>query len=130
MERVGDLERKVKLQYFFRQLNKNSDKLPFTENSNWIPPDKFMTSEIHTKLAELRSEVLNLNILKDKQNLSFEEKSALQNLKSNDKLVIKKADKGSATVIMYKSDYIRESERQLNNSNHYRKISRITRYRV
>ena len=41
---------------------------------------------------------------------------------SNPKIVIKKADKGSAVVVMNKDDYLREGYRQLSDSNFYEKI--------
>jgi hypothetical protein len=41
------------------------------------------------------------------------ERTALQNLRSNEDIIIKPADKGSAVVVMDKSAYIREAERQL-----------------
>ena len=44
-----------------------------------------------------------------------EERKALQRLKERQDIVITKADKGGATVIWDVEDYIRESERQLNN---------------
>ena len=46
-------------------------------------------------------------------NLTPVEGTALQNLRSNEDIIIKPADKGSAVVDMDKSAYIREAERQL-----------------
>jgi hypothetical protein len=122
MKSLDSLEQKFKLQYFFKQLAKKSKKLPFTGKSNWSPPTKFIPPGILTIIKELKSEVQNLNTVKNNQNLSPGEISALEVLKNNKKIVIKKADKGSATVIMYRHDYIREADRQLNNSSHYMSI--------
>jgi hypothetical protein len=41
------------------------------------------------------------------------ERTALQNLRSNEDIIIKPADKGSAVVVMDKSAYIQEAERFL-----------------
>jgi hypothetical protein len=41
------------------------------------------------------------------------ERTALQNLRYNEDIIIKPADKGSAVVDIDKSAYIREAERQL-----------------
>ena len=41
---------------------------------------------------------------------------------SNPDIIIKPADKGSATVIMNKSDYINEGYRQLNDVRYYKQI--------
>ena len=57
------------------------------------------------------------------QNLSKEEKDLLHQLKTNKTIEIKKADKGSAVVIMDTSDYIREAERQLSDTNFYVRTS-------
>ena len=55
-------------------------------------------------------------------NLSKEERSALYSLKERDDIVIKPADKGSAVVVMDKSDYIQEAERQLSDNRFYKKL--------
>jgi hypothetical protein len=55
-------------------------------------------------------------------NLTRAERQALSELKNMPQIVIKPADKGSAIVIMNKTDYITEAERQLNNHTHYRAV--------
>ena len=55
-------------------------------------------------------------------NLSPEELEALKQSRSDNSIVIKKADKGSTVVIMNRDDYIAEVERQLNNSKFYKKL--------
>lgn len=67
--------------------------------------------------------VEELDEYKDKPNLSFKQLSALKQLKNKRHLIIKKADKGSACVIMNKCNYIIEATRQLSNEKHYKKIS-------
>ena len=52
-------------------------------------------------------------------NLSFEERSALKDLKSNVKLVIREADKGCSVVVMDRQRYIEEGYRQLNDTSVY-----------
>ena len=47
-------------------------------------------------------------------NISSGERAALKALRTRNDIVIKKADKNNICVIMNKSDYIREGERQLN----------------
>ena len=59
-----------------------------------------------------------------KRNMSNAEFTAMFNLKDNENIVIKKADKGSNTVVMNKSDYIKEGERQLSNITFYRETNR------
>lgn len=57
-----------------------------------------------------------------KSNLSCYELEALDQLSSNDNIVIKPADKGSAVVIMDRDDYLREGFRQLNDTYYYKKL--------
>ena len=42
---------------------------------------------------------------------------------ADNNIIIKPADKGGATVIMNKKDYIQEANRQLSNTLHYKKLS-------
>lgn len=54
-----------------------------------------------------------------KDNLTSLERKALRELRSNDTLVIKPADKGGAIVIQTTQDYISEAQRQLADPNFY-----------
>ena len=56
-------------------------------------------------------------------NLTKEERKGLKILKDNPHITIKKADKGSAVVIMNTTDYLREGYRQLQDEQFYQKIS-------
>jgi hypothetical protein len=56
-------------------------------------------------------------------NLTPGECTVLQNLRINEDIIIKPADKGSAVVVMDKSAYIREAERQLCDDCFYKKFS-------
>ena len=47
--------------------------------------------------------------LRGKSNLTTEERASLKNLKNNDEIVIKKADKGSAVVVLDRQAYINEA---------------------
>ncbi|XP_062610216.1 uncharacterized protein LOC134271997 [Saccostrea cucullata] len=59
---------------------------------------------------------------KTPDNLSKEERSALQSLKSRDDIVIKKADKGSTVVVLDKETYMAEAQRQLSDERFYKKL--------
>ena len=61
-----------------------------------------------------------------RSNLSPPELQALKTLRRKQDIVIKPADKGSAVVVLKKSDYmyIKEAERQLGNKDHYQKIEK------
>ena len=55
-------------------------------------------------------------------NLSKKEQNALKELKCREDVVITDADKGGAVVILDVKDYIKESERKLNDDEHYRHL--------
>ena len=59
-----------------------------------------------------------------KSNLSKLEQTAIKQLQERDDIVITKADKGGATVIMDVNDYIKEAERQLNDTEYYKKLDK------
>ena len=58
-----------------------------------------------------------------KQNLSRNEQKALNELKQNNDINLKNADKGSTTVVMNKTDKIKEGENLLNNEQSYRRLT-------
>ena len=71
----------------------------------------------------------DMNVYTNHQNLSAIERRALNKLHKNRKIVIKSADKGSATVILsrenyIRENYIREAHRQLNNPKYYKKLDK------
>jgi hypothetical protein len=113
----------------------------FVEKSNFIPSDthlrksgtlhlannlidkiEFKTNQILSNLKYCEKNGNRYMVLDEKNNLTKEETIGLNELKSNDKIVIKPADKGGKTVIMNKEDYLTEAYRQLNDANYYKKI--------
>ncbi|XP_056420848.1 uncharacterized protein LOC130361635 [Hyla sarda] len=56
------------------------------------------------------------------QNLSGEERLALNNLQKNDKFLIKEADKGGNVVLWPVEQYMKEAQRQLDNKQYYQKL--------
>ena len=82
-----------------------------------MPPDILQT------IQNITTDLTNLEAPKHTQNLSKAEYTALNQLRSNPDIVIKPADKGSATVLLSKTNYISEGMRQLNNPSHYRKLN-------
>jgi reverse gyrase len=55
-------------------------------------------------------------------NLTQTERSALRNLQERHDIFIKPADKGSAVVVMDKTTYLQEAERQLSDCRFYEKL--------
>ena len=52
-------------------------------------------------------------------NISPNERKAIRELRDNNKIVIKPADKGSAVVILNREDYLAEGFKQLSDANFY-----------
>lgn len=114
--------KRIKIIKYFGS-KKQRAKIPFTAKSDWSPPDSAIPDEIHQNLISMENEIKDIPVKTHKPNFTEKEMQALQNLKNNKNLVIKKADKGSATVIMNKNDYIFEANRQLSNTAHYLELS-------
>ena len=74
----------------------------------------------------LKSRLIN----KGQPNLTKEQWIGLKELSSNPRIVIKKADKGSAVVVMNTTDYLREGYRQLNDTNFYTKLDHDPTQRI
>ena len=99
-------------------------KIPFTENPGWLPPTSRIDAEIITCYKMIMTKVGDMNVYTNHQNISAMERRALNKLRKNRKIVIKPADKGSATVILSREKYIRKAHRQLNNSKYYKKLDK------
>ncbi len=109
----------------------------FTNKSTWTPADhKLRQSTLdtiqevlnttesvirHRKTVNGRQQLLLRNF---EDNLTLLERTALTELKNNSDIIIKPADKGSATVIMDRVAYVTEARRQLSNATYYRKLER------
>ncbi len=120
---LSEFSRRLKLTHFFHNKPQSGDKKPFIEKSNWSPDDNLLPSEILSELKELEKEADKIELRNGPSNLTKSEKSAIRSLKNDKSIVIKSADKGSATVIMDRIEYIKEANRQLSNTLHYKKLS-------
>ncbi|XP_062619790.1 uncharacterized protein LOC134281322 [Saccostrea cucullata] len=111
--------RRLRLNVHFKDQTDNINPNPFHIPSGWTPPsgkniflDSFINILTHqcTQTNEKRIPY---------RNLTNEEFQALSNLKNNQNIIIKPADKGGAIVILNREDYISEAHRQLNNQENY-----------
>jgi len=112
--------RRIRLATFF--IDKKSSNIrdrKFRPASTWTPP---RDPRIETHLEQLIIKLDKLPLEKPKNNLPFKEKRALKELKKLVNIIIKPADKGTSVVIMDKSDYVMEVNRQLNHPFHYRPL--------
>lgn len=111
--------RRVKLDYHFRH-KPPRPRPKFRLPTGWTP------DQVEPDIAEFCTDTCELaQKSKDQHtpdNLSKQERTALRQLRNNTDIVIKPADKGSATVIMDRDDYIHEATRQLNDTQYYTQL--------
>jgi hypothetical protein len=111
--------RRMRLKYIFHAENKEPH--PFHVKSDWEPPVQNSVA-LESYLESVKIQLAEIMPSGTKNNLSRNEHKALKELKNNTKIVIKKADKGTTTVIMNKCDKINEAQTQLNNREHYKPL--------
>ena len=100
----------------YHKIHKN-----FVDKSTWKPNRVHQSLEIFQR--SFKTGLLNSKVKKiRKPNLTREQTMSLRELSENPEIVIKKADKGSAVVVMNTTDYLREGYRQLSDSKFYTKL--------
>jgi hypothetical protein len=121
---LDEFGRRLKLAHFFSDKKdiENSKQHLFREKSDWEPDPQLLPQQIHDTIQEMEEKISKIGLENGPSNLTKNEKMALKNLKNDPQIIIKPADKGSATVIMDRQDYLTEGNRQLSNAMHYRKI--------
>ena len=97
-----------------------SEKLErlFRKKSTWSPKSQDVTLEAFIRAVTNDFYEMQPRKVRNR-NLTKPEFHAISTLKNNTQIVIKKADKGSAIVVMNKSDYITEATRQLADGKFY-----------
>lgn len=110
-KKVNHLNVKSELEYIYFMLNKNR---MLTSNDK-ISKIKSLLSYFPRKLKK--------QLKDDIPNLSTEENKAISNLLNDKSIIISKADKGNAIVILNKEDYIKKGNELLNDKNVFKKIS-------
>ena len=89
--------RRMRLRYIFHK--KDKEQHPFHVKSDWEPPVQPSVA-LETYLEEVKGQLAEIELFKPRNNLPSEERKAIRDLRSNSDIVIKKADKGSTTVIV------------------------------
>ena len=112
--------RQMRLKYLFH--GKNREVHPFYVKSDWNPLVQVSVA-LESYLEEVKSQLAKIKITKPKNNLSRKEHQALTELKQNTDINLKKADKGSTTVVMNKTDKVREGQIQIDDKHNYRPLS-------
>ena len=79
---------------------------------------------LESYLENVKTHLSEISVTKPKNNLSRDEVNlALKELNNNPAINLKKADKGTTTVIMNKTEKIREAQVQLGNRDHYKPLN-------
>ena len=107
----------MRLQYIFH--GQHNEPHPFRVKSNWMPPPQEPIT-VKSYLESVKTQLADIRINKPKNNLLRNEMAALKELQNNSAIKLKKADKGTTTVIMSKSNKIQEAEVLLENREHYK----------
>ena len=111
--------RRMRLLYIFH--GQNREPHPFHVKSTWMPQVQHSVA-LESYLENVKTQLAEIKITEPKNNLSRREVKALKELKNNPAINLKKADKGTTTVIMNKSDKIYEAKVQLDNREHYERL--------
>jgi hypothetical protein len=122
-EQLARFENTLQNFYFFSKQGKADSvyvKQPFTGRSRWRPPNS--NPNISRFVRELNIKLLDTRKSKLKYNINKKEQIALLNLKNNNSIIIKKADKGGCIVVMDRYDYITKAETMLSDANTYMTI--------
>ena len=100
---------------------------PFKTASIWTPPPG-RNNDLNSYIVKLEKELdvlvhdLNTSTIKLHDSLSSNQRKALHDLKGNNNIVIKPADKGGSIVIMNKDNYMKETCTQLHDGRFYQEI--------
>jgi hypothetical protein len=129
------LARNLKLKDYFRDRDQE-DQSPLPEKfvlpKTWTPPD----SKVSPTTLEIIQDIFcstegmiqplssgdRISLPNTGDNLTKAEREALAALRDRSDIIIKPADKGSATVVMDTQAYLQEAYRQLNNDRYYRRL--------
>lgn len=115
----ANFARRMRLQFIFH--GKDKEPHHFHVKSNWEPPIQPSVA-LETYLEEVKIQLAEIQISKPKNNLPTNERLAIKELKQNTNINIKRADKGTSTVIMNKEDKIHEGQVQLDVRENYRAL--------
>ena len=90
---------RMQLQFIFH--GKDNNIHPFYVKSNWKPPIQRSVA-LESYLEEIKLQPAQITITRPKNSLPLSEKQAITELNNKPEINIKKADKGTTTVIMHK----------------------------
>ena len=113
--------RQLRLLWYFRNEESINISYPFKTKSTFNPKGKDATIELY--LIRLEKGILATGTKLSYSNLIKEEGLALNSLRDDTSIIIKKADKGSGVVVWDRKDYLKEAEKQLGDKETYEELS-------
>ena len=113
--------RRIRLQYIYH--DKNTEQHPFHVKSSWIPLIQRSVA-LETYLEEVKIKLAETPLVKPKNNLPPTERQALKEFINNKEIILKKEDKGTATVVMNRENKINEGQKQLDDRNNYQPLDK------
>ncbi len=116
---ITRFERSNRIKYYFRD-QPESISHPFRKKSTWTPPKA--SPIIEDYLQNIKTTIDNMTPRLTSSNLSHLERQAINELASNEDLIIKSADKGSGIVIEDRDKYIQAGSIHLSDHSIYEKI--------
>ena len=122
---LQNLFNKMSTIYYFHNKEINA-QISLYMKTNWQPPQVESANlklYYHLTSLELDNFISRIKNIPIKNNTSIFDKKAIKNLRTNKNIVIKKADKGSAIVIMDKPEYLKKVYSHLNNREAYEKLT-------
>ena len=123
---IDDFKRNISLKVLFREAKNDYtptilDKIVKTQNRNPFQPPLENCVEAYADALKFEIEKSKKHGIKS--NVTKRENEALKRLSERSDIVIRRADKGGATVICSKDWYEKESYKQLNDLNFYKEVS-------
>ena len=113
-----EFARRLRITEFFHDYTTDNQSDPFYPKSLWTPPTD-RDDALYAYLIHVKHDLLTTKHRSIRDNLPKDQRRALRLLKQRHDIVIKSANKGSATVIMDRKWYLDECYRQLNNPTFY-----------
>ena len=109
----------MRLQYIFHR--ENTGPHPFHVKSTWKPQVQPSVA-LESYLEEVKIQLAELELKNPKDNLNPAERETLNALKRDTNINLKKADKGTTSVVLNIEDKIKEGRTQLDIREHYRPL--------
>ena len=125
-EDIQQFFRRLRLKELFHESEGDNDEIPrFRKKSNWTPPcnrDPALETYIKASKDDIHRALDRSPRNRPHDNLTSQERKALLSLRNRTDIIIKPADKGSATVVMSRRDYVAKVMSHLENENFYRRL--------